>query len=199
MTDFYQLLGVAETASAAEIRQAYLRLARDKHPDRFQDAAEKKAAEALFREITTAFNTLTNPASRREYDEARLRPQPRTPQEIASDAFQRGQEQIAAGQIEEAVRLFHTAVHHAPQEPAYHAALGGALARDPRLAREAVQELEQATRLRPTDANAWAELASVLARQGLRLRAQKALENAQRLAPGDQRVQRLAAELGPRS
>jgi Flp pilus assembly protein TadD len=97
------------------------------------------------------------------------------------------------------VRLFHTAVHHAPQEPAYHAALGGALARDPRLAREAVQELEQATRLRPTDANAWAELAAVLARQGLRLRAQKALENAQRLAPGDQRVQRLAAELGPRS
>jgi Flp pilus assembly protein TadD len=77
-------------------------------------------------------------------------------------------------------------------------ALGRALGRDPRLAREAIQELECATRLRPRDAAAHAELAAVLARQGLRLRAQKALETAQRLAPGDQRIQRLAAELGLR-
>jgi curved DNA-binding protein CbpA len=198
MADFYALLGVAETASASEIRQAYLRLARDKHPDRFVDPAEKRQAEALFAEITTAFNTLTSPNGRKEYDEARLRPQPRTPEEIASDAFARGQEQLAEGQLEEAVRLFHTAVHHAPQEPAYHVALGRALGRDPKLAREAVQELEHATRLRPADAAAHAELAAVLARQGLRLRAQKAIETARRLAPGDQRIQRLAAELGLR-
>jgi curved DNA-binding protein CbpA len=198
MADFYELLGVAETASAPEIRQAYLRLARDKHPDRFVDAAEKRQAETLFREITTAFNTLTNPTSRQEYDEARLRPQPRTPAEIASDAFTRGQRQLAEGQVEEAVRLFHTAVHHAPQEPAYHLGLGRALGRDPKLARDAIQELECATRLRPSDAAAHAELAAVLARQGLRLRAQKAIEAAQRLAPGDPRIQRLAAELGLR-
>jgi curved DNA-binding protein CbpA len=199
MADFYQLLGVSEAASASEIRQAYLRLARDKHPDRFLDAAEKKAAEALFSEITTAFNTLSNPSSRREYDEARQRPQPRGPEEIAQDAFVRGQEQLAAGQIEEAVRLFYTAVHHAPQAAAYHAALGRALAHDPKQAREAVQELEQATRLDPRELTAWLELAVVLARQGLRLRAQRALENARHLAPSDPRVQRLAAELGPRS
>ena len=198
MADFYELLGVAETASASEIRQAYLRLAREKHPDRFVDAAEKRQAEVLFREITTAFNTLTNPASRQEYDEARLRPQLNTPAEIASDAFARGQEQLAQGELDEAVQLFRTAVHHAPQEPAYHVALGRALGRDPKHAREAVQELESATRLRPSDAAAHAELAAVLARQGLRLRAQKALETAQRLAPGDQRIQRLAAELGLR-
>jgi curved DNA-binding protein CbpA len=198
MADFYELLGVTETASASEIRQAYLRLARDKHPDRFVDAAEKRQAEGLFREITSAFNTLTNPASRQEYDEARSRPQPSTPAEIASDAFARAQEQISEGQAEEAVRLLRTAVHHAPEEPAYHVALGRALGRDPKLAREAVSELECATRLRPRDAAAHAELAVVLARQGLRLRAQKALEIAQRLAPGDQRLQRLAAELGLR-
>ena len=198
MPDFYELLGVAEAASASEIRQAYLRLAREKHPDRFVDPAEKRQAEALFSEITTAFNTLTNPVSRQEYDQARQRPQPRTPDEIASDAFTRGQEQLAQGQLDEAVQLFHTAVHHAPREAAYHLALGRALGRDPRHAREAVQALETASRLRPSDPAAHAELAAVLARQGLRLRAQKALETAQRLAPGDQRLQRLAAELGLR-
>jgi curved DNA-binding protein CbpA len=198
MADFYQLLGVTEAASASEIRQAYLRLARDKHPDRFVDPAQKRQAEALFQEITTAFNTLTNPTNRQEYDEARLRPPPHTPAEIASDAHARGQERLAEGQLDEAVQLFRTAVHHAPQEPAYHLALGRALGRDPKLAREAVSALEQATRLRPGEALAHAELAAVLARQGLRLRAQKALETAQRLAPGDQRIQRLAAELGLR-
>ncbi len=198
MADFYELLGVGETASASEIRQAYMRLAREKHPDRFVDAAEKRQAELFFQELTTAFNTLTNPASRQEYDEARLRPQPSTAAEIASDAFARGQEQLSQGELEEAVQLFRTAVHHAPQEPVYRVALGRALGRDPKHAREAVQELESATRLRPNDAVAHAELAAVLARQGLRLRAQKALETALRLAPGDQRFQRLAAELGLR-
>jgi len=198
MPDFYQLLGVGETASAAEIRQAYLRLARDKHPDRFLDATEKRQAESVFQEITTAFNTLTNPTSRQEYDQARLRPQPRTPAEIAADAHSRGQEQLAEGQLDEALQLFRTAVHNAPEEPAYRLALGRALGRDPKLAREAVQQLEHAARLRPRDAAAHAELAAVLARQGLRLRAQKALETAQRLAPGDQRIQRLASELGLR-
>ena len=198
MADYYELLGVGQTASASEIRQAYLRLAREKHPDRFVDAAEKRQAEALFREITTAFNTLTNPTSRQEYDEARQRPQLSTPAEIASDAFARGQELLAQGQDDEAVQLLHVAVHHAPQEATYQLALGRALGRDPKHAREAVQALETAARLRPSDALAHAELAAVLARQGLRLRAQKALETAERLAPGDQRIQRLAAELGLR-
>ncbi len=198
MADFYELLGVTASASASEIRQAYLRLAREKHPDRFVDATQKRQAEIQFREITTAFNTLTSPASRQEYDDARQRPQLTTPAEIASDAFARGQEALAEGRADEATQLFHTAVHHAPQEAAYHVALGRALGRDPKHAREAVQELEAAARLQPSDAVAHAEIAVVLARQGLRLRAQKALETAQRLAPGDPRLQRLAAELGLR-
>jgi Flp pilus assembly protein TadD len=87
-------------------------------------------------------------------------------------------------------------VHHAPGQAAYHAALGRALGRVPSLAREAVQALERATQLEPRSAAAFADLAAVLARQGLRLRAQKAMETALRLAPRDARLARLAAELG---
>ncbi|HSD67086.1 MAG TPA: J domain-containing protein, partial [Vicinamibacteria bacterium] len=49
------MLGVAPSASTAEIRQAYARLAREKHPDRFTDPAEKDRAQKLFQDITHAF------------------------------------------------------------------------------------------------------------------------------------------------
>ena len=196
MTDYYQLLGVAPKASGQEIRQAYMKLARDRHPDRFTDPGEKQQAQRVFQDLTTAFNTLLNPRSRQEYDEARQRPQPRTPEEIASDAFGRGQAALEEGDLEAAVTLLRTAVHHVPGEAAYHAALGRALARVPNLAREAVQALERATQLSPKSAAVFADLAAVLARQGLRLRAQKAVEVARRLAPRDARIARLASEIG---
>jgi curved DNA-binding protein CbpA len=197
MSDHYELLGVSPSASAAEVRKAYARLAREKHPDRFTDPAEKERAHKLFQDITHAFNTLTNPDRRAEYDQERERgPQPRTPEEIAADAFERAQPALAAGQVEEAITLLQTAVYHAPERAAYHAALGHALGRHPAHAREAVQALEKATLLDPRNAAAFAELAVVLARQGLRLRAQKALEAALRIAPRDPRLARLAAELG---
>jgi curved DNA-binding protein CbpA len=196
MADYYQLLGVAPSASAAEIRHAYARLAREKHPDRFTDPAEKQRAQTVFQDITTAFNALMNPRSRQEYDASRHKPQPRTPEEIATDAFERAQPLLEAGQLEEAVTLLRTAVHHAPGQAAYHAALGRALGRVPAFAREAVQALERATQLEPRNAAAFADLATVLARQGLKLRAQKVIEAALRIAPRDARLARLAAELG---
>jgi predicted Zn-dependent protease len=196
MKDYYQLLGVAPSASAAEIRKAYALLARDKHPDRFTDPDQKQRAQTEFQDITTAFNALMNPRSRAEYDEARLRPQPRTPEEIAQDAHGRAAAAVEAGQLDEAVTLLRTAVHHAPGQAVYHAALGHALALVPALAREAVQVLEKASQLDPRNVAVHADLAAVLARQGLRLRAQKVLEAAQKLAPRDARLARLAAELG---
>jgi len=196
MSDHYQLLGVPPSASAAEIRQAYLRLARERHPDRFADPAEKQRAQVALQEITTAFNTLVNPRRRQEYDETRHKPQPRTPEEVGRDAFERGQACLEQGSLDDALTLLRTAVHHDPGQAAYHAALGRALLRVGSAAREAVQALERATQLAPQNAQAFADLAVVLARQGMRLRAQKALETALHLAPRDPKLARLAAELG---
>jgi len=196
MSDYYELLGVAPSASPVEVRRAYARLAREKHPDRFTDPAEKQRAEKAFQEITTAFNALVNAERRQQYDNERHKPVPRTPEEIASDAFERAQPLLEGGQLEEAITLLRTAVHHDAEKAAYHAALGRALGRVPALAREAVQALERATQLDPRDAAAFAELAVVFARQGLRLRAHKALEAALHLSPRDARLARLAAELG---
>jgi curved DNA-binding protein CbpA len=196
MSDYYALLGIPPTAGAPEVRQAYLRLAKERHPDRYPDPVEKKKAESFFQDLTTAFNTLMNAERRRQYDSERERPKPRTPEDIARDAYERSVQAIEAGDLHDAITLLRSAVHHGSGVAEYHAALGRCLGRNPPTAREAIQCLEKATLLAPTNGSYFADLAFLFNSQGLRLRAQKALETAQRLAPRDPRVARLAAELG---
>ena len=194
MADYYEILGVARGASAIEIRKAYAKLARERHPDRFSDPQEKAKAHDVFKEVTAAFNTLSSDRSREQYDAELERPRPSSPVEIAQDAFQRALQAFEARDNEQAAELLRAAVHHVPTEARYHAALTVALSRNPRSARDAVQSMERAVQLAPANAAYHADLAALLLSQGLRLRARKAVETALKLAPGDPRVQRVAAE-----
>ena len=63
--DHYAALGVAKDASAADIRKAYRKLARDLHPD------TNPAGEERFKEVSEAYDVLSDDAKRREYDEQR--------------------------------------------------------------------------------------------------------------------------------
>jgi len=65
--DYYTMLGVAPDATTADIKKAYRRLARQHHPDRNHGDPE---AAARFRDITDAYDTLTDPARRQAYDRA---------------------------------------------------------------------------------------------------------------------------------
>jgi curved DNA-binding protein CbpA len=196
MANHYEILGVPRDASTAAIRQAYARQARDRHPDRFSDPAAKHEAEEAFKTITMAFNTLSNERLRREYDDELARPRATTPVEIAAEAHAGGLAHLEARNYEEAAALFRIAVHNQPEEARHHLALGRALARNPRTAREAIEALEKATRLTPGDTSAHIELARVLQGLGLRLRAIRAAEAAVRLAPNDPQARRLLAEMG---
>lgn len=66
--DFYEVLGVAETASAEEIKKAYRKLAQQYHPDANPGDT---ASEERFKEISEAYATLSNPEQRKEYDQVR--------------------------------------------------------------------------------------------------------------------------------
>src|SRR4051812_19447775 len=65
--DFYVILGLAPGASPAEIKRAYRRLSRLYHPGLNPG---DRAAEALFQRISDAYETLSDPDRRSQYDAA---------------------------------------------------------------------------------------------------------------------------------
>ncbi len=66
--DYYAVLGVAKAATGPEIKKAYRALARELHPDK--NPGDSKA-EARFKEVSEAYDVLSDEARRKEYDEAR--------------------------------------------------------------------------------------------------------------------------------
>jgi curved DNA-binding protein len=65
MTDHYQTLGVSPSASTDEIKKAYRKLANKHHPDKGGD-------QAMFKDISVAYDTLSDPQKKAEYDQMRM-------------------------------------------------------------------------------------------------------------------------------
>lgn len=66
--DYYEVLGVPRDASADDIKKAYRKLAMKWHPDRHKDEAQKKKAEEKFKQISEAYEVLSDPKKRERYD-----------------------------------------------------------------------------------------------------------------------------------
>jgi molecular chaperone DnaJ len=64
-SDFYEVLGVAKDATAEDIKKAYRKLARQHHPDA---NAGDKAAEEKFKEVSQAYEILSDEKKRADYD-----------------------------------------------------------------------------------------------------------------------------------
>ena len=63
--DYYEVLGINKSAQDAEIKKAYRKLAKKYHPDANPD---NKEAEAKFKEVTDAYEVLSDPDKKAAYD-----------------------------------------------------------------------------------------------------------------------------------
>jgi DnaJ-class molecular chaperone len=74
MTDFYKLLGIARDADPAEITAAYRKLVAKYHPDRHQTNELHELAEDKLRALNEAYEVLSDPSMRSQYDAGQYQP-----------------------------------------------------------------------------------------------------------------------------
>jgi curved DNA-binding protein CbpA len=164
--DYYTVLGLPQNATAKQIRERFLELARERHPDRIRGDA-KEQAELDFQAITEAFNTLSNAEQRREYDLHLVRPQ-------GADAGDQTQAaQIAQAYIRRGVKAYKAKNYL-----------------------EAAESFDRATQENSSDAQAWYYLALAASRRRAWLsRAADAIARACELAPMEVTYLKLAGKL----
>ena len=90
--DFYQILGVPRDASQDDIQRAYRKLARTYHPDVNHDPG----AEDRFKEVSEAYDVLSDPATRRRYD-AFGRDFRQVPEDVDPETWRRARAGARAG------------------------------------------------------------------------------------------------------
>jgi curved DNA-binding protein len=90
--DFYEVLGVPRNADQSEIQRAYRKLARHHHPDVNKDPS----AEARFKEVSEAYDVLSDPQQRKRYD-AFGEDFRRVPPDVDPEEWRRAQAYAGAG------------------------------------------------------------------------------------------------------
>lgn len=189
--NYYEVLGLDRVASEEEIRDAFKRLARARHPDRFS-GAERQAAESEFQAITEAYNLLSNPEARARYDQMRSTGSARSatdPREIAKVLVGKAATAARSGDLQLADELFRQAVGHDPEnakaQHLYAVLLGDKIGR----LDEALRCIDQAAKLDPMNPRVLLDASRLFARAGMVARAKRLARSAVELSPGDEAIE----------
>jgi curved DNA-binding protein CbpA len=217
--DNYEVLGVGRSASFDELKNAYHALARRFHPDRFHQEQPdlRRRIDTAFAQIARAYETLSEPSLRSDYDArvkrnmpaARARDAVETAKEPngereappkpkpagAADCFRRGQDALRENRPEEAIPLLAEAAKLQPGEPRYRAHYGYALIKNKTTRRAAERELQAALSLDPDNTSYRIMLAELYKVLGLRRRAEGELERALAVDPKNNAARSLLLSL----
>ncbi|HET8715793.1 MAG TPA: DnaJ domain-containing protein [Holophagaceae bacterium] len=187
----YKLLEVSPNASAEEIKAAYLRLAKQWHPDRFS-GAEKAAAEARFRALNEAYTAVKDPVRRSHVPPPapaapKAEAPPAAPQgRTAQDWYQDAKAAFEQNDPGKTLALVQYAIRQDARQSALFVLQGQALERLGE-ARKALKSFESALAINPKDAETLIRMADLYALEGLKARAEATLQAARRLAPNHRR------------
>jgi len=181
----YDTLGVERDATDKAIRAAFRKLALKHHPDRFS-GKDRDAAEKNFQGMTEAFNVLSHPDSREEYDKEISQGtdvKAMAPKEIARRLAAMGSQLMSEGNMAEALEHLKGAIDHDNTNARAHYFYGQIMGRIPGKEREALRHIEQAVALEPGNATMIGEAAAVSLAAGMKARAIRHAEEALKLDP----------------
>ena len=187
--DHYSALGLEEDAGPIHFKKAYFKAAKKYHPDtlvRLGLGDLKEPAARVFARIAEAFETLSDPDKKAAYDargsEGASFDATRLAQ--AETSFRKGEILIKMGSFGRALEYLEPAVTLWPSEPAYQAALGWALYKQPKTDLErAAEHLEIALKQAPEDAVIHFRLGLVMRAAGEKGLAQELITKARSIEP----------------
>lgn len=200
ITDFYVVLGVPRNATTRQIRQRFLELARERHPDRVRGDG-KAAAELEFQRLTEAFNVLADPNRRRQHDGVLAsgvnEAQP-TREDLARVYVQRGIKAHKTADSRGAVENFEHAIRESPEdaEAWYHLAL--ALASERKTLPRARTAVMRACEINEMEARNWLLAGRLFADSGLTDQAEQYYRRAREWGADEATVDEAVAALRTR-
>lgn len=158
----FEILGVSDDASSAEIRSAFVKLAREFHPDRYRGVSPEatRLAAEIFAGVSAAHDVLSDPKSRQTYASQRRRgssveaEREEVMRVLGAEAeFSKGEECLKRRNHQAALEHFSKAVEMNPEEGEFHGFYGWSLflsqQQDPSVQAQAVEHLERAIGLAP--------------------------------------------------
>jgi curved DNA-binding protein CbpA len=197
--DHYTMLGLTPSATAEDLKRAYIRRAKEFHPDRFQrpglDDLGPLAGE-VFSRINEAFHVLSDATRRREYDATLKAPHAERKAEGAGDAhiameqYKKGMNLLKCGDVPGAVEAFRWAVKLRPEEARCHAALAMALLESGRRLKEAEEHARTAISLDMANSRYHLILGNIYKKGRMTSQATEAFRRALKLDPANEEAKR---------
>jgi tetratricopeptide (TPR) repeat protein len=152
-TTYYRLLGVESNTPRSEVKKHFYQLARRFHPDHHMDHPEwTPRLLRLMEGLTTAYKTLSDDETKKEYDLSLMRAadeEPRNSRKPAQDYLDKAQECMAEKNFAGCILWLHRAIEFEPNSSIHRTMLGRCLSAIPEYRREAVEQFELAIQLDP--------------------------------------------------
>jgi curved DNA-binding protein CbpA len=204
---YYDWLELRKTAKGEEVKKSYFAMIKRYHPDRFNSANLRDLRghlEELFSKITDAYQILSNPISKRRYDNSLRTEAPRgedlsprafltrppdeesaatSMEKLAERYYREAKRHFSKKDFHRTVELLKEALRLDSSKGAYHKLLARALAMNPKWRKDAVEHFETALEICPFDVECLVGLGEIYEKSGLIGRASRMFSRALELDP----------------